>query len=241
MDFIEKVWAQTIRLQCRTGSYAVWNSNSGASLWLQLDKKNQLVGLTPFFNGNSEVIVGITSQIKRSDDTELEGAIYGWADPSNGKPEDGAYPFVFDYINFGQLPRLKCPTIRKVNIVAFAHEINFSESEEKYYSTQNNKPGFASKSFIPSGTFSLENGKKDTPDSEAIFTGHIIESKFLKNEITNVEYYYIKVATLGGAYDIVADKELVNSEIVVGGIVTGSFYLCGKLILEKKSILGNFV
>ncbi|MNJ65593.1 hypothetical protein D3C77_616120 [compost metagenome] len=47
--------------------------------------------------------------------------------------------------------------------------------------------------------------------------------------------------TLGGEIDVVIDKELVNSELIVGGIISGSFWLSAKFlnkpVIKEKSII----
>ncbi|MNF19500.1 hypothetical protein D3C80_2243580 [compost metagenome] len=46
--------------------------------------------------------------------------------------------------------------------------------------------------------------------------------------------------TLGGEIDVVIDKELVNRELIVGGIISGSFWLSAKFldepVIKEKSI-----
>jgi hypothetical protein len=45
-----------------------------------------------------------------------------------------------------------------------------------------------------------------------------------------IQNNWIKTDTLGGIIDVVVDPELINNKINVNGIISGQFYLCGKII-----------
>lgn len=64
----------------------------------------------------------------------------------------------------------------------------------------------------------------------AILTGHVTETSRLKNPHTNVEFIYAKVNSLGGEFDIVVDPEILNGDICVNGVVSGMFWLSGRVI-----------
>ena len=76
-----KLAADTIeRLGCAAGDYAIWRSRTGAEIWFHLsalespDDGRDIAGLTPFFEGTSEVALEITDRLRRPDDNPFEGA-----------------------------------------------------------------------------------------------------------------------------------------------------------------------
>lgn len=64
----------------------------------------------------------------------------------------------------------------------------------------------------------------------AVITGHVLSSERIKNTFTGEYFYHIKVKTLGADIDVVADPELVDREICAGGVVSGSFWLSGRVL-----------
>ncbi|MNI93881.1 hypothetical protein D3C73_1519000 [compost metagenome] len=80
----------------------------------------------------------------------------------------------------------------------------------------------------------------DTPNATAIFTGRILDTTDIFNEQSKLNFAWALVKTLGGEIDVVIDKELVNRELIVGGIISGSFWLSAKFldepVIKEKSI-----
>jgi len=212
------------------GAYWRWSSGCGAEMWLQTDTNNEFVGMTPFFAGGARIRVRLTARVVRPDDTPLEGAFHGWADPNERDAESGAYPFVFDAIDYDRYVNVTLPTTVKAQIAAFAHEISVHPTLNAYNESQRGELKFASQSFIPSGLFSPGGESTDPPGSLAIFTGHVVATEIKKNSLTGAQYYWALVDTLGGSFDVVIDPELCDTPPVVGGVISGSFWLCGRLI-----------
>lgn len=217
------------------GCYLQWSSECGAELWLQIDAKGDLIGLTPFFSGGSRVRTRIDARVARPDNTPHEGAFHGWAAPVDNAPESGEYPFVFDVVDYGRYASLAMPTTVNVTLAAFAHEISVYPTLDAYNKAQASKLKFASRSFIPSGLFSPEGESIDPPESMAIFTGHVVATEIKKNSLTAAKYYWALVDTLGGLFDVVIDPEICIKPPIVGGIVSGAFWLCGRLAVESAS------
>ena len=199
-------------------------------MWLQTDSNNEFVGMTPFFAGDARIHIRLTARIARPDDTPLEGAFHAWADPDAGDADAGIYPFVFDAIDFDRHASIELPRIVTAQIAAFAHEITLYPSVEAFDESQSGELQFASQSFIPSGLFSPEGESADIPDSLAIFTGHIEATELKVNSLTGAKYFWARVETLGGSFDVVMDLELCETAPVIGGILSGSFWLCGRIL-----------
>lgn len=144
------------------GQYLRWSGGNGEDLWLQLDAAGDLIGMNPHFSGQSSMRVGVMRRIHRPDETALDGAFHAWANPPDGAPDNGEYPFAFDCPDSATYPGLPLPCIATVQIAAFAHEVVMHDSPEAYDSSMGDQePHFASKSFVPSGLFS-----PDDPSTE---------------------------------------------------------------------------
>ena len=86
---------------------------------------------------------------------------------------------------------------------------------------------WATKSFIPSGTFYPGGESKNPPDSTAIF-GAVVQSSCVRtNPLTNKQFVHLEVETLGGCMDVVVHPSLVNDHIPVGAVIRGNFWLSG--------------
>lgn len=57
----------------------------------------------------------------------------------------------------------------------------------------------------------------------------MLGTSLLINPATGASFHWAKVRTLGGEVDVVADPEVLNGSLVVGGVVNGSFWLSGRL------------
>jgi hypothetical protein len=67
-----------------------------------------------------------------------------------------------------------------------------------------------------------------------VFTGIIKQYERKRNELTNEEFYWLLVDTLGGEVDIVADIRFFEKDPVLNGIVQGQFWLSGQLANAPK-------
>ena len=216
------------------GYYLRWSSECGAQIWIQINSENEGIGATPYFAGHSHVRVGITNREVRPDDSALEGAFHGLANPSGDNPETGEYPFVFDVPDFCRYADLRLPSIADAQIAAFAHDVAFFDSVEAFMASQTEEPKFAAQSFIPTGLF-YGDGEPSPPQAYASFTGHILESQTKVNELTNQPFHWVLVDSLGGSFDVVIEPELVSNSPKVGGVLSGSFWLSGRLTRYTKA------
>lgn len=221
-------------IRTKLGTYVKWELGEGIELWGQLGKNNTAIGMNPHFSGKSKLKIRIEKEIKREDNTVLDGSLYAWADPQENE-QDGVYPFVFDLPDIATYGDIIFPQIVTAQITGFAHEITVFKDNEEFENSQNCEVKFASESFIPAGLFSSDGdlSKADTPQALAILTGHIIETQEIENPFTNNVFIYAKISTLGGEYDIVVDPEILNGDIVTGGVVSGMFWLSGRIASDS--------
>ncbi|MBK8255769.1 MAG: hypothetical protein IPK82_24265 [Polyangiaceae bacterium] len=230
LSLAEQVYEKSEILTCPGGRYHCWNRGKGEELWLQVDSTGALIGMNPHFSGKSVLRVGLQERLKRSSDSDLDGAFHGWASAKAAPYNDGACPFVFDMPDARVHDKLHLPTLVTVQVVGFAHEVNVYSSVEEYDSlSKSGEVAFASQSFIPSGLFSPDMESVPEPAAQAIITGHVIETETRHNSLTGKKFYWSLVETYGGNYDIVFDPELAAAP-QQGGVISGSFWLSGRIL-----------
>jgi hypothetical protein len=220
-------------IQVGDGTYYRWTPGADIELWAQVDEDGQIIGLNPHFSGAARMQVRLIERIAREDDSPLDGAFYGWADPAEDNPEevdpeDGQYPFAFDAPDFKRHDELAPPAIVNVQLAAFVQEMRAFENDEAFQAGEASEDGenfkMAPESCIPSGTFS------DPPESTVIFSGHVLETAQVTNPHTQQAFWWARVRTLGGEFDVVADPEIVEGTIVQGGVIGGSAWLSGLIV-----------
>jgi hypothetical protein len=223
------------KIKTKLGTYITWYIGNGIELWGQLDKNNTAIGMNPHFSGKSKIKVRVDSIVKRDNDNVLDGALYCWAEPKENEDDSGIYPFVFDTPDMATYGDIKVPQIVTAQITGFAHEVSAYKDDEEFSNSQKSEPKFAPESFIPAGLFSPDGNSAAPPQAMAILTGHVTETSRLKNPHTNIEFIYAKVNSLGGEFDIVVDPEILNGDICVNGIVSGMFWLSGRVLDYNKT------
>lgn len=233
-DFValaNRVASDAETIVCANGQYRRWAGGHGEELWLQIDRESALIGMNPHFSGKASLRIGVQSRVHRDDDTSLDGAFYGWADPQDASVDSGVCPLVFDTPDAAVHDKLQLPSILTVQIAAFAHEIAIYASLEEYDASPEGRDfKLASKSFIPSGLFSPDGTSSDPPHAHAILTGHIVESASKTNMLTGGAFHWALVETLGGSYDVVVDPRLSPLLPQPGGVLSGSFWLSGRVL-----------
>jgi hypothetical protein len=217
-------------LPAPSGVYFRWSDPSGAELWLQVSADNELIGMNPHYAGRSAVRVGLTARLPSAEPNELDGSFQGWADPTGDAPDTGCYPFVFDAPDYRLHEGLSLPARKEVQIAAFAREIVAFKSVAAYDASQTGDLKYASQSFIPSGLFAAAGDSTIPRRAQAIFTGHVLAADEKVNVLTGRAFYWALVETLGGAYDVVIDSRGLSGVPAVGGVLSGSFWLSGRII-----------
>jgi hypothetical protein len=218
-------------IECRQGFYLRFADASGAEIYLQGNLEQELIGFNPHFAGESKRRVSLTKAIER-DSSELDGGFHAWANPFENESDSGDYPFVFDVPDFRMIENLQLPHICEIQLTAFAsNDFKIYESEKDYFDAQDSEPKFASKSFIPSGLFFPDDNATAIEPARpiGIFAGEVKEFELKTNELSNEKFYWFLVDTLGGEVDVVADLKLVPDEPQIGGIMSGQFWLSGKI------------
>lgn len=226
-------------LSTGAGDYAIWRSRTGAEIWFHLSPKTtpepevrEILGLTPFFEGRSDVPVEITRAVRRSGDSAFEGAFTAWVAPDEAG--SGAYPIVFDAIDFAAHAVRPPPFKTRVRITAFTRELKAFASDEAYQAAQTETAKFVSPCFFPVGMLAAaaesdgEAGKP--PSSQALLTGRVAEHRLLVNEATGESFHWLLVEGLDATFDVLADPDVVTGDIVDGGTVEVAALLFGRIL-----------
>jgi hypothetical protein len=186
--------------------------------------------------------VSIRSILRRPGETSLAGTIRGWVNDETGRTAGILdCPIVIDVPNLATHGRLELPISVDVQVAAFAREVSTFASEDAYYASQE-PGGFASRSYVPSGTFTPEGGATEPPQAFGIFTGHVLEAAAKRNRRTGAAFYWALVDTLGGTFDVLVDPELLTEPPRPGGILQGSFWFSGTFTTTapaKRGLLGR--
>jgi len=119
-------------------------------------------------------------------------------------------------------------------LTAFAsNDFVIFADEAAYDASQQSELKYAAKSFVPVGLFAFdaENESVDLSIVRPIgkFTGEIKEYELKTNELSGEKFYWFLIDTFGGEVDIVADVKLISGEPNIGGIVSGQFWLSGRI------------
>lgn len=220
-----RIIREGLRIRVPGGEYYRWTPGGGPEVWMQVTGRRWL-GITPHFAGSTSLRAGIVGRVRLPDDTPLEGHLHAWANPpAEGPLDTGDYPFVFAVPDFRALDGLRVPAAATVQITAFAHEMDVHASAEAYMASQQTELKFAPESFIPSGMFGAEEGE---PAPLALINGTVLAAERRENP-AGMAFWWMQVRTLGGEVDVVAEEALVAEPPVVGGIVSGEFYLTGRV------------
>ena len=224
------------RLAVESGEYAIWRSRTGAEIWFQMGPageggEREIIGLTPFFEGSSDVRLRVMSTLKRAEDTSLEGALMAWVIGDGG--DDDAFPFVFDAVDFAAHEGRSLPELRHARLAGFAHELKAFQSPEAYNALHSESGLFRARCFVGTGMIAAAVDKElnVTPASQALLIGDVLEHRLLTNEVTGRPFHWMLVASADEAtFDILADPDVVTGEIKVGGTVEAGCLLFGRFL-----------
>jgi hypothetical protein len=229
LDLADRAVSQGEETRSRRGVYRRWGNASGAELWAQVDRRGDLIGMNPHFAGLGRMRVGLTERLPPpKEESPLDGAFHGWLDPKE-RPERGECPFVFDSPDFDLHRSLRLPAVVELQLAAFAHELAIYASDAAYDAANTDGQRLAAESFIPSGLFSAAGGARRSPEAHAVLAGHVLAAEQRRNPDGGAMFRWLHVRTLGGTLDVVADPDLVAGTPAVGGVITGAFWLSGRL------------
>ena len=229
----------TVRLASPAGDYAIWRAPSGAEIWFHLaapDHRNgggerEIAGLTPFFEGRSDIAVELTEAFQRAGDSPFEGALQAWVAP-DGKG-GGAFPLVFDAVDYAARAADLLPRRTRVRLTGFARELDAYATPAAYQAAQTTEPRFAAQAFIPIGLFTAAVGEAGAdgkrPSSVALVTGRVAAHE-RRHDPDGAAFHWLAVESLAATFDIVAAPAVITGDITVGGTVKVACSLFGRCL-----------
>jgi hypothetical protein len=123
-------------------------------------------------------------------------------------------------------------------LAALAEDVTVHADAEAYYAAQDDDgPKFAADHFIPSGTFPLgEPSPGWRPSAHALFAGEVIEVETPVNTVTGTAFHRLRVRTIAALeLGVAIATTALERPPVRGNIVTGTFFLTGRLGLPGSS------
>ena len=231
-ELVTQVAPRALSVRVQSGRYLRWIGGAGEELWIQVSRRNEIVGLTPYFNGKSSMRVGVKQRVHRPSDSTLDGAFYGMAHADENDSSRGSFPIVFDVPDAGTYADLALSCVADAKVTAFAEKVTFHESADTYLGSETcARLEAGSQSFVPTGMFSVETEMA----AHAHVTGKVIESALLRNAWTYRSFYWALIETRGGRLDVVIDPAELPCLPTPGGVLGGLFWMSGRLFDYPKS------
>jgi hypothetical protein len=205
------------------GKYRVWTCASGAQLWIQTSEEGKLMGFTPHFQGVARARLGLVGEVTPK-------SYYAWADPEDDlDPTSGCYPFVFESPNQAD-QRVKLPSVREAQLCAFGLETNLREDKQDLKARAEWDSAMADRSCIPCGLFEPDGTDIEPPEPRAIYVGEVLDWARHTNSLTGIDFYWLRLETLGAELDVVLALDDLPREPKKGNLLSGVFHLTGLLL-----------
>ncbi len=209
---------------------------SGAELWIGFKKLEngqlQQTSFNPAFDGEGRAKAEIVGDVSDPQWAPFEIAV-------SASLAGDEVPFVFDLADPRQAARAKPGKTVVVSLTGFSFDAHLFKDEKGYYRARK-KDGtgiaFAANHFIPSGTFSADMGGmagKDRPTAYADFAGTVLKSELRTNAAGRGRFWWALVRTHNDyTIDVVLDPAQVKLAPTPGTVISGRFWLSGRLVAE---------
>ncbi len=227
------------RLACDAGDYAIWRSRTSAEIWFHItgarDAAGALVdkdviGLTPYFEGLSDVPIEVVDSYVRNGDNEFEGAFLAWVSPDE-ESGLGAHQIVFDAVDFAAHCDRPMPFLARARLSGFARDIRVLDDEDEEGQA---RAASRARAFMPLGLFQERDTDDDAdpvaPSSHASLTGRIVEHSRLVNEESGGSFHWLLVQCGEATFDVVADPRLVPDDLTPGTLVQVGCLFFGRIL-----------
>ena len=170
----------------------------------------------------------------RDTHTPLDGTFLAWANPPAGAMTGGDYPFAFDCPDAGTLKTLALPARAVAQIAAFAQQVTV------YADADGVRCGAARAGHVVSVALvhplwpALPRRRSDSILPNHTRSSPATSSKLTNgnNSVTGYPFWWALVDTLGGTFDVVIDPALLPSPPRAGNVLSGWFWLSGRISLD---------
>lgn len=208
-----------------------WELPQGPQIWAQLDPEGEIAGITPFFATGAPYQIGITG-IGEDPEEPLDGWIDGWLEPREiDEPFSGAFPLRTGLVDFALVRNriTTFPMLGRVDMAALASEVELYDTEDAYRSA----PGEVYRPPVESFASAAHASIDDTPafqEPTALINGRIAGTRLLINAVTETPYWWVRVRVREVTLHAFADSATLGREPREGQILSGTFWLVGKVV-----------
>ena len=211
---------------------ARWAPGGDGETWAHVNPSGEVVGAVPFYStglANRIAVIGTGDD----PDEEMEGWIDGWLEPvEEGEPLSGAFPLRPDLLNYAvaRARLISFPTPQRVELVALAHEAELFDNEAGYARAPGDVYRIPLGSFTSAAHFGADEDTEAVQESAALFSGRIVSAQAQVNPVTGARFWWIQVMPHGATLHVFADQETLGGEPATGRVLSGSFWMLGKLL-----------
>jgi hypothetical protein len=150
-------------------------------------------------------------------------------------------PLIFDLADPREAAEIRPGSEVTISIAAFSYDPEIY-ADAKAFAEAQQKDGakitFAPNYFIPTGMFFEKVGgampddaKRPTPYAD--FAGTVLKADMRRNTAGGASFWWVLAETYGGAtVDVVIDPATIKTEPKPGNIVTGRFWMSGRLVAQ---------
>ena len=199
-------------------SETVWTDASGARFSVQVGAGPALVGSRPSYAGRTRLPFRAGRWVR--EDMIVGEVMAG---------DQAVYPLAVEIEDPVVASRLSLPDVRAVEATAFAEVLSVYADEDAFRAAQTSEPRFAPLALVPSGLVSAD-GEPREPRAEILMNGRVGAALPRRNAKTGRTFWHAAVRTLGGDLDLVAAPEQAPDGLSRGNVVSGSFWLVGRLV-----------
>lgn len=227
--------AEGTRLNAADGAalarWAPGAAATGPEIWVQIDHAGEPVGMTPFFATGAPYRVAVTG-IGEDPEEPMDGWIDGWLEPAeDDEPFSGAFPLRATLVDFAASRHrvTTFPSLHRVEIAALAHEADIFDNEVAYAQAPGDTYRIPVQSFVSAAHASVDEPPA-FQEATALASGVITSARLLVNPVTEAPYWWVQFTVKGIVLHAFADRGILTQDPQTGKIISGSFWLVGRLI-----------
>lgn len=207
-ELAEKVFYEGSSVKTGSGLYVFHRDQSGAELWVQVDKEQSIVGMNPHFQATTSLDLVLTDAFSRKE-SPLDGAFRAKAGPEE------EFEFVFDLPDAHRHGGFQLPENTTVGLVGFTSQLEQVD---------------------PSTPFGIEPAKDGKASSaHSILTGQVLDSAFKINGWTGRAYLWMALDLGFGQIDVVSVSRSWRGLVPIGTVLRLEAWLSGRIAEEKAS------
>jgi len=205
------------------GKYVVWQPGDGVELWVKI-KDRGIRSCLPHFSGEGVLSI-LVSQLSGRTHEFTDGALRGTA-----LADSGAYPLLLDLPDFeSTAPHLAAQERVSMQVAALAREMYcFAEDRDYLAWARTNGRGNAPSLEMLEAIDALPG--ESLPDAALVtVTARVLKAQMRTNPATQQSFITLTAQAPGGTVDVATEPRVASGDLVVGGLIHGTFRLTGRV------------